>query len=142
MNTSATGLLKRSATRCADSRAESDRSHGSVRRAGSRVRVTAQLITGADGSHLWSERYERELTDVFAIQDDIAQAIAGALHGQLSPRPGTVRHSPTLRAYDALLKGRHHMLGSRRNRSLEPKSVSSTRWRWIPITVIHMRIRV
>ena len=84
---------------------------GSVRRAGSRVRVTAQLIAGADGSHLWSERYEREMTDVFAIQDEIAQAIAGALHVQLSPRPGPVRHSPKLPAYDALLKGRHHMLG-------------------------------
>jgi adenylate cyclase len=84
---------------------------GSIRRAGCRVRVTAQLITGADGSHLWSERYEREMTDVFAIQDEIAQAIVGALHVQLSPRPGPVRHSPKLPAYDALLKGRHHMLG-------------------------------
>ena len=46
---------------------------GSVRRSGSRFRVTALLITAADGSHLWSERYDREMTDVFAIQDDIAQ---------------------------------------------------------------------
>jgi TolB-like protein len=49
---------------------------GSVRRAGSRIRSTAQLINAEDGYHLWSERYDRELIDVFAIQDDIAQAIA------------------------------------------------------------------
>src|SRR5262245_19706351 len=52
---------------------------GSVRKAGNRVRVTAQLITAADGSHLWSDRYDRELADIFAIQDDIAQAITAAL---------------------------------------------------------------
>ncbi len=56
---------------------------GSVRRAGSRIRVTAQLINAEDGYHLWSERYDRELTDVFAIQDDIAQAIARALQLKL-----------------------------------------------------------
>ena len=57
---------------------------GSVRRAGSRIRVTAQLINAEDGYHLWSERYDRELTDVFAIQDDIATAIAGALQVTLA----------------------------------------------------------
>ena len=60
---------------------------GSVRRAGSRIRVTAQLINAEDGYHLWSERYDRELTDVFAIQDEIAQAIAGALKLKLVARP-------------------------------------------------------
>ena len=49
---------------------------GSVRRAGNRIRVTAQLITAADGRHRWSERYDRELADVFAVQDEIAPAIA------------------------------------------------------------------
>ncbi len=48
---------------------------GSVRKAGNRIRVTAQLITAADGTHLWSERYDRELADVFAVQDEIAAAI-------------------------------------------------------------------
>jgi len=52
---------------------------GSVRKAGNRVRITAQLIKTDDGTHIWSENYDRELTDVFAIQEDIAQAIAGAL---------------------------------------------------------------
>ena len=48
---------------------------GSVRRAGSRIRVTAQLIDVSSGFHLWSERYDRELADVFAVQDSIASAI-------------------------------------------------------------------
>jgi serine/threonine protein kinase len=50
---------------------------GSVRKAGDRIRVTAQLINASDGSHLWSELYDRDMTDVFAIQDEISQAIAG-----------------------------------------------------------------
>ena len=79
---------------------------GSVRRAGSRIRVTAQLINAEDGCHLWSERYDRELTDVFAIQDDIAQAIAGALQLKLVANPA--RHTPAFAAYEALLKARHH----------------------------------
>jgi serine/threonine-protein kinase len=83
---------------------------GSVRRAGNRVRVTAQLITAADGSHLWSERFDREMADVFAIQDEISQAIAGALQVRLAVRPARARHTPTLPAHEALLKGRHQML--------------------------------
>jgi serine/threonine-protein kinase len=77
---------------------------GSVRRAGSRVRITAQLISAKDGTHLWSERYDRELTDVFAIQDDIASAIAVALEVTLA---GTPAYKPDPRAYDALQRGRY-----------------------------------
>ena len=80
---------------------------GSVRRSGRRIRVTAQLINAGDGYHLWSERYDRELTDVFAIQDDISQAIAGALQRSLTPRSTT--HTPNLAAYDALLRARHEL---------------------------------
>jgi eukaryotic-like serine/threonine-protein kinase len=79
---------------------------GSVRRAGSRIRVTAQLIDADDGYHLWSERYDRELTDVFAIQDEIAQSIADALRLTLIANPS--RHTPAFPAYEALLKARHH----------------------------------
>jgi serine/threonine-protein kinase len=79
---------------------------GSVRRSGSRVRVTSQLINADDGYHLWSERYDRELTDVFAIQDDIAEAIAAALKTTLVAKPA--RHTPGFPAYEALLKARHH----------------------------------
>ena len=82
---------------------------GSVRRAGSRIRVTAQLINAEDGSHLWSERYDRELADVFAIQDEIAQAIAAALQMKLSSEPAR-QYTPNLPAYEAYLKGRHHLV--------------------------------
>jgi serine/threonine-protein kinase len=79
---------------------------GSVRKAGNRVRVTAQLIAAADGSHLWSQRYDRDLADVFAIQDEIAQAIARELQTKLAPAPK--RHQPPLAAYEAVLRGRHY----------------------------------
>ncbi len=81
---------------------------GSVRRSGNRLRITAQLINVADGYHLWSERYDRQLTDVFAIQDEIAGAIARRLKPSLGrntwdpPKPPTA----TTEAYDLYLKGR------------------------------------
>ena len=78
---------------------------GSVRKAGNRIRVTSQLISAADGSHLWSQRYDRELEDVFAVQDEIAAAIAGALRVKLSATP---RRSVNVAAYEAFLKGKHH----------------------------------
>jgi serine/threonine-protein kinase len=81
---------------------------GSVRRAGSRIRVSAQLINAADGYHLWSERYDAEMADVFAVQDEIASAIAGALKLKLSAELAEVRgHVPLLPAFEALLQGRH-----------------------------------
>jgi TolB-like protein/Tfp pilus assembly protein PilF len=82
---------------------------GSVRRAGTRLRVTAQLIHAADGTHLWSQRYDREMTDVFAVQDEIAAAITGALQAKLALAPGERhRYAPNLPAYEAYLKARHH----------------------------------
>jgi len=73
--------------------------------------VTAQLIDAEDGCHLWSERYDRELTDVFAVQEEIAAAITSALYGgALIGKPGvTSRYAPPLPAYEAYLRGRHHM---------------------------------
>jgi len=80
---------------------------GSVRRAGNRVRVTAQLIKVADGFHVWSDRYDREWTDIFAIQDEITQAIASALRITLSVDSSAPhRHTPNLRAYEVYLKAR------------------------------------
>ena len=80
---------------------------GSVRRAGNRVRVTVQLIKVSDGFHLWSERYDREWTDIFAIQDEITHAITSALRIRLSADSSTPRrHQPNLRAYEAYLKAR------------------------------------
>ncbi len=61
---------------------------GSVRKAGNQVRITAQLIKAADGTHLWTESYDRKLVDIFAIQEDIAQAIAGSLQVPLGLKQG------------------------------------------------------
>jgi TolB-like protein len=81
---------------------------GSVRRSGNRIRVTAQLITAIDGSRLWSDRYDREMTDVFAVQDEISAALFEALKIKLSRQaPARPRHTPTLPAYEALLKARY-----------------------------------
>jgi tetratricopeptide (TPR) repeat protein len=82
---------------------------GSVRRAGSRVRITAQLINAADGSHLGSQRYDREMADVFAMQDEVAAAIAEVLQMKLVVQPAAPRrHTPKLAAYEAYLKGRYY----------------------------------
>ena len=81
---------------------------GSVRRAGDRIRVTAQLISAADGTHLWSERYDRSMADVFAIQSEIAGAIATAFRMKMAAKKAGPRvHTPSLPAYEAFLKGRH-----------------------------------
>jgi len=75
---------------------------GSVRSAGKRIRVTAQLIRIADESHLWADRYDREMTDIFAIQDEISQSIANALKVKLA-----APHRPTanIEAFQSYLKG-------------------------------------
>ena len=82
---------------------------GSVRKAGTHLRITAQLITADDGYHVWSERYDRELVDVFALQDEIAGAIAAKLQLSLLESPGRskTRAGPrNVEAYEVLLKGR------------------------------------
>ena len=80
---------------------------GSVRKAGNRIRITAQLIDASKGSHLWSERYDRDLTDIFAIQDEIAAAITGTLQVKLSLEPAARRrYEPNQAAYEAYLKAR------------------------------------
>jgi serine/threonine protein kinase/Flp pilus assembly protein TadD len=82
---------------------------GSVRRSGTRIRVTAQLIDATDESHLWSQRYDREMTDVFEIQDEICQAIVDKLRIRLSLDTKMVRrHTENLAAYDLCLKARYH----------------------------------
>jgi TolB-like protein/predicted Ser/Thr protein kinase len=84
---------------------------GSVRKAGNRLRITAQLINVADGCHLWSERYDRELEDVFAVQDEIALAIVDKLKLGLVGRDavaGGGRRTKDLEAYNLYLRGRHH----------------------------------
>ncbi|MBI4911057.1 MAG: hypothetical protein HY820_46035 [Acidobacteria bacterium] len=84
---------------------------GSVQRSGGRVRVSAQLVDTSNGLHLWSERFDREVADVFAIQDEISRAIAGALEVRLAPTPIS-RRTTSLEAYQLWLKGRYyHPLG-------------------------------
>jgi serine/threonine protein kinase len=83
---------------------------GSVRRAGDRVRIVAQLVDVATERHLWAETYDRRLTDIFAIQTDVALQIAGALQAELSQDERTrIRREPTsnVRAYQLYLQGRH-----------------------------------
>jgi TolB-like protein/Tfp pilus assembly protein PilF len=84
---------------------------GSVRKAGNRVRITAQLINVADGYQLWSERYDRELHDIFEIQDKTAAAIVEKLRGKLTGEGGRVpvkRYTCNREAHDLYLKGRFH----------------------------------
>lgn len=82
---------------------------GSVRRAGNRIRVTAQLITASDGSHLWSERYDRQMDDLFAMQDEIAGAIASELKVKFAvTSPARPRRQPGLQAYEAYLRYRQY----------------------------------
>jgi hypothetical protein len=73
--------------------------------------VTAQLIKVSDGFHLWSERYDRELADVFAIQDEIASAISAALKMKFSAEEvGRRVYTPNMPAYEAYLKARHYWM--------------------------------
>lgn len=90
---------------------------GSVRRAEDRVRITAQLIEVGTDSHLWSETYDRELKDVFAIQDDIARSIVAALEVTLTPKDRrAIQNVATsdVQAYDYYLRGRKYFYESAR----------------------------
>jgi len=83
---------------------------GSVRQAGRRIRIHAQLVDVATGYQLWSERYDRELEDVFAVQDEIARSIAETLEPRLTGGGGAAlpeRPTRNVEAYDLYLKGRH-----------------------------------
>jgi TolB-like protein/Tfp pilus assembly protein PilF len=83
---------------------------GSVRKAGNRIRITAQLVNAADGYHLWSQRFDREMTDVFAIQDEISQAIVEKLRVRLAgDRPLVRRHTENVEAYNLYLKARYQL---------------------------------
>lgn len=82
---------------------------GSIRKAGNRVRITAQLIDGATGGHLWAERYDRDLADIFSVQDEVTREIVMALAPKLAAtETENVSREPTrnLEAYDYFLRGR------------------------------------
>jgi adenylate cyclase len=94
---------------------------GSIRKAGNRVRIAAQLIDGSTGGHLWAERYDRDLTDIFEVQDDVTRHIVGALKVTLSDAEksrivgGGTRN---VEAHDLFLKGRELMLGLKKDREI------------------------
>jgi tetratricopeptide (TPR) repeat protein len=81
-----------------------------VRRAGERLRITAELTEVADGYQLWSGRYDRNRQDIFAVQEEVAQAISSALKDKLHYRPviAVPQHSTSTDAYDAFLQGRYY----------------------------------
>ena len=84
---------------------------GSVRKAGNRVRITAQLIDGSSGGHIWAERYDRDLTDIFAIQDEISKAIVAALKVKLQPEEKKAieqRGTTNVEAYNLYLMARQY----------------------------------
>ena len=84
---------------------------GSVRKAGDRLKITAQLIDVANGYHLWSETYDRELEDIFVVQEEISRAIVGALRPRLvgeGEASLAVRATHDVEAYNLYLKGRYH----------------------------------
>jgi tetratricopeptide (TPR) repeat protein len=84
---------------------------GSVRKAGNRVRVTAQLIDAATANHIWAERYDRDLDDIFAVQDEVVRTVVATLAGRLEQagRESAKQKPPSnLGAYDFFLRGRNH----------------------------------
>lgn len=99
---------------------------GSVRKSGNRVRVTAQLIDCTDGSHLWAERYDRDLTDIFEVQDEVTHEIVTSLSVKLTPRDAKrLKSAETgdVSAYELFLRGRefvwkHQYEANRRAREL------------------------
>ena len=94
---------------------------GSIRKAGNRVRITAQLVDGSSGGHLWAERYDRDLTDIFEVQDDVTQQIVAALKVTLSEfEKSLVTDGGTknVDAHDEFLKGREMLFGVVRGRDM------------------------
>ena len=92
---------------------------GSIRRAGNRVRITAQLIDATNGAHLWADRYDRDLTDIFAVQDDVTRQIVDALKVTLSPAEKARladSGTPNIDAYDCYLRGRELLALNPKNR--------------------------
>jgi serine/threonine-protein kinase len=83
---------------------------GSVRTVGNRIRVNTQLISARDGAQLWSKRYDRDLIDVFIIQDEISNAIANELKVSLTPQKLVKAPTSQFAAYEAVLQGRYHFL--------------------------------
>lgn len=100
---------------------------GSIRRAGNRVRITAQLIDAGSGGHIWAERYDRDLTDIFAVQDEVTREIVSALRVTLNPTDrARLAESGTssVEAHDLLLRGREILMGPHKSRENFERSIA------------------
>ena len=102
---------------------------GSVRKAGNRVRITAQLIDGTTGGHVWADRFDRDLDDIFAVQDEVTQAIVAALNVKLTGSRPAGTGTTSVEAYDLFLSGReqHHLYnptGYRKARQLYAEAIA------------------
>jgi adenylate cyclase len=98
---------------------------GSIRRAGNRVRITAQLIDAETGGHLWADRFDRELSDIFAVQDEVTHRIVDALKIKLSPGEAArfdAVETTNSKAHDFFLLGREVLWGTIRNRETFERS--------------------
>jgi adenylate cyclase len=98
---------------------------GSIRRVGNRVRITAQLIDAVTGAHLWADRYDRDLTDIFEVQDDVTRRITDALKVTLSPAEKalvTDTGTTNMEAYNWYLRGRELLLGSAKSHDIFEQS--------------------
>ena len=94
---------------------------GSVRKSGNRVRVTAQLIDASSGGHLWAERYDRDLNDIFEVQDEVTQQIVDALKVKLSAAEKSLivdGGTKNVDAHDYFLRGREFLLGQKKDRQM------------------------
>jgi adenylate cyclase len=99
---------------------------GSIRKAGQRLRITAQLIEADRDRHIWAERYDRDLEDIFAVQDDIVRRVASTLVGRLEHRRqerNRRRSESELRAYDLYLRGREHFFTWSREDNLKARDL-------------------
>ena len=100
---------------------------GSIRRAGNRVRITAQLIDAETGGHLWADRFDRELSDIFAVQDEVTRRIVDALKIKLSPGEAALLDAVKTtdsKAHDYFLLGRELIFATNRNREIFERSTN------------------
>jgi adenylate cyclase len=108
---------------------------GSVRKAGNRIRVTAQLIDSTTGGHIWAERYDRDLTDIFAVQDELTREIIGALKVKLTPEEkGRLNHKGTLNveAFSFFLRGREQIWMPTKSGNIDARSLFESALRLDP----------
>jgi adenylate cyclase len=99
---------------------------GSIRKAGNRVRITAQLIDAADGGHLWAERFDRDITDIFSTQDEVVEKIVGVLAVTLTKREEERLHrrgTSNLQAYETWLRAREWLARGSRESLVEAKAL-------------------